>query len=724
VDALLVLLICGSVAIGWRLVQRPDSAPATCWVFGWIAAGAGSILVLVRDSFPLALYLAFPLGSLFPVLLLAGALRLAARPVPRWLLPLGFAYGCARAAVAATGLVWVAWAAALCIEPLLVLAAAWVTYQATPRADIAWSERLLAPSLVVLAALGAVHVAWLMRVEGVPQGLLAMWVVAVPSLLGVQLHSQWERGRRSLRRAHDELERRVEERTAELRESEARYRVATELGSDLAFGLHIDSDTHFYGGWFSDAFPRITGYSVDELQAGGWYSVLHPEDLPAARAQFLAILAGRAREMETRLDTKDGRIITVVTRMRVTRDGRHLHVAGAARDVTEVRRAEAERRRLEQRMFEAQRLESLAMLTGGVAHDFNNLLAVILGNSRAALAETPPEAPLYARLSRIRAAAEHGARLTEQMLAYSGKSSLALKPIDLSRLVEEMADLLRASVSERCAIELELAPRAPVEGDGTQLQQVMLNLVTNASEALGERDGRVRIRTGRAELGADALAEAEGAAAGRCNFLEISDDGPGMDEATRQRIFEPFFTTKFSGRGLGLAAVLGIVRAHRGAVQVESEPGRGTTVRVLLPEAPRSAARVDGAASRRAEPARRGTVQVVDDHESVVEVAQLILESAGHRVIASIGGRAGIEHFRAQAREIDAVLLDLTMPDADGEQVLDEIRRLRPDVRVIIATGYGAGYAAERVRSRVAGFVRKPYEPEEMLAAIDHALQE
>ena len=330
---------------------------------------------------------------------------------------------------------------------------------------------------------------------------------------------------------------------------------------------------------------------------------------------------------------------------------------------------------------------------------------------------------LAARLSRIRAAAEHGARLTEQMLAYSGKSSLALKPIDLSHLVEEMADLLRASVSEHCHLELELAPRAPVEGDGTQLQQVLLNLVTNASEALDAREGRVAVRTGRTELDARDLADAvgaEGAAPGSYVFLEVTDDGPGMDEATRQRIFEPFFTTKFSGRGLGLAAVLGIVRAHRGVLRVRSEPGEGTAVCVLLPLPEGRAARTD--AGIRAAPGRRGTVLVVDDQESVVEVAQLMLLSAGHRVLAAVGGRAGIEDFRARAGEIDAVLLDLTMPDVDGEQVLLELQRLRPDVPVIIATGYDAGYVAERVRSRVAGFVRKPYQPEEMLAQVDRAL--
>jgi CheY-like chemotaxis protein len=285
-----------------------------------------------------------------------------------------------------------------------------------------------------------------------------------------------------------------------------------------------------------------------------------------------------------------------------------------------------------------------------------------------------------------------------------------------------MADLLRASVSERCRIELELAPHAPAEGDATQLQQVLLNLVTNAAEALAERRGRVIVRTGCTEVGAHATG-AEGAGPGRYVFLEVEDDGPGMDAATRLRIFEPFFTTKFSGRGLGLAAVQGIARAHRGAVEIESEPGRGTRLRVLMPLAARAPQTTrDEATPADSAARRRGTVLVVDDQESVVEVAQHILQSAGHRVLTAVGGSAGIARFAEHAHEIDAVLLDLTMPDADGEQVLEALQRVRPEVPVIIATGYGAGFTAQRVRARVAGFVHKPYAFEEMLAQIERAL--
>jgi PAS domain S-box-containing protein len=735
VQALLILLVCGSLTLGALWVRRPDTHAIGYWVSGWMAAGAGGVLLLVRDAFPQAFLLAFPLGTLFPMLLLAGALVLAGRRIPGWLLPGALLYGLARAGVAAAGYPALAWAGAA-VEPVAVLAAAWIIHRAQPRGAASRSQRLLAPSFVVLALIGTLHVA-LMTSEGKPPAaLVAIWVAAIPSLFGLQVHAEWERARRALLDARDQLEERVAARThelarvnASLRESEARYRVASELGSDFSFGFSGDTRETIEGGWVSDAFLRMSGYSLADLKGSSWLSLLHPDDLPRIRAEFTSIVAGHARELELRLIAKDGRVLTLHARLLVKRDAGGVRVVGVARDVTEARRAEQERRALERRVLEAQRHESLAVLTGGVAHDFNNLLMVILGNARIALAETPPESTLHARLTRIRAAAEHGARLTEQMLAYAGKSSLALKPLELSHLVEDMADLLRAAVSERCRLELDLdvAARAPVEGDATQLQQVVLNLVTNASESLAGASGTVRVRTGRCEVGAAELAGAAGTEhpePGRYAFLEVSDDGPGMDAATRSRIFQPFFTTKFSGRGLGLAAVLGIVRAHSGVVQVKSEPGAGASLRVLIPEARGSVARAarPAAATPVARARETGTVLVVDDQDSVLELAQIVLESAGHRVLTALGGRAGIERFREQADEIDVVWLDLGMPDADGEEVLRELKRLRPDVRVIIATGYAGD--SQRIPAGVRGFVRKPYEPEEMLDQVARALSD
>jgi PAS domain S-box-containing protein len=566
-------------------------------------------------------------------------------------------------------------------------------------------------------------------------GLLAIWVVAVPPLFGLQIYSEWERGRRLLQCARDELEARVMARTAELaranaslRESEARSLVVSELGSDLAFGFRMSAGGFLHGGWVTDAYTRTTGYTIEDLAGVGWRLLIHPEERKSFPRLFAAALDGEVREFENRLVTRSGRVITVHTRLDVTRDAGDsiFNVVGAGRDITEEKQNLQARRELELRVLEAQRFESLAVLTGGVAHDFNNLLAVILGNSRIAATEVPMGSALELRLARIRAAAEHGAALTEQMLAYSGRSGVALKPLDLSHLVEEMVDLVRASISERCQLELDLAPRAPAEGDTTQIRQILLNLVTNASESLPDGLGTLHVRTGLVEQGAEDLAGAAGTERPRPGvyaFLEVSDDGQGMDVSTQARVFDPFFTTKFSGRGLGLAAVLGIVRAHHGVVRIRSEIGTGTCVRVLLPELRGAFAGKDHVQASGGEEPRSGTILVVDDQDYVVEVAQAFLERAGHSVVTASGGRAAIEIFRARAHEIDAVLLDLAMPDTGGEEVFHEILRIRSDVRVIIATGFSEQAALERLASfGVVGFVRKPYQPEEILEQVNRAL--
>jgi two-component system cell cycle sensor histidine kinase/response regulator CckA len=403
-----------------------------------------------------------------------------------------------------------------------------------------------------------------------------------------------------------------------------------------------------------------------------------------------------------------------------------MRVVGAARDVTEARRAEEERFRLERQVQEAQRLESLGLVTGGVAHDFNNLLAVILGNGRLALAELPVGHPLRPRLERMLAAAEHGAGLTEQMLVYAGRAPRAQKPVDLSWLVADMLDLARASLPPGVVLREELGPGVWVQGDETQLRQVVLNLVANAGEALDARPGRVEVRTRHAEASAEDLARGRGApdlAPGRHALLEVVDDGGGMDAETRERVFEPFFTTKLSGRGLGLAAVLGIVRGHGGRVAVASEPGRGSCFRVWLPA---GTARLSARAGAPAAPrAARGAarVLVIDDQEPVLDLAREFLSRAGFAVEIALGGRAGLERIRAAAGDFDAVVLDLAMPELDGEQVGRALRALHPELPLLLVSGYEADLAAARYASLAPSrFLRKPFAREELAGALAELL--
>jgi signal transduction histidine kinase len=306
------------------------------------------------------------------------------------------------------------------------------------------------------------------------------------------------------------------------------------------------------------------------------------------REQHEAARRGESREFEARVVTKQGEVRWLHTHIQgLHRDG-VLRMVGASRDITEARRAEEERRALDQHMREVQRLESLGVLAGGIAHDFNNLLSVIQGgNSALAIADLDPEAPVQQRLKRIRSAAEHAAGLTEQMLTYSGNAGVTLKPLTLSSLVESVLVLLEASVSKQTTLQTRLARDLPlVEGDETQLRQVVVNLVTNASEALEGAPGRVCVETGTVRASRAYLSDAYSPRSlpeGDHVYLEVSDTGVGIEEAARARIFEPFFTTKRSGRGLGLAAVLGIVQSHHGALKLTSEVGQGTRFRVLLP---------------------------------------------------------------------------------------------------------------------------------------------
>ena len=398
-------------------------------------------------------------------------------------------------------------------------------------------------------------------------------------------------------------------------------------------------------------------------------------------------------------------------------------------DITGRKRAERERRALEEKIQKTQKLESLGVLAGGIAHDFNNLLMGILGNADLALLRMPPESPGRPNVQAIDTAAQRAADLTNQLLAYSGAGRFVVERVDLNRLVEETAGLLRTVISKKVVLRFALAPDLPpVEADATQIRQVVMNLITNASEAIEDRNGMVTVSTGvleadRAYLSGTYLDES--LPEGRYVYLEVSDTGCGMDEETRARIFDPFFTTKFTGRGLGLAAVLGIVRGHGGAIKVYSEPGRGTSVKVLLPEALGSIRESpEGPGSGRETWRGRGLVLVVDDDAPVRQVAAMMLEDAGFRVLQAADGREGVELFRSYAEEIAAVLLDLTMPRMSGEEAFREMRRIRPDVPVILSSGYNEQDATNRFAGKgIAGFIQKPYRSADLLAEIRKVLE-
>ncbi len=409
--------------------------------------------------------------------------------------------------------------------------------------------------------------------------------------------------------------------------------------------------------------------------------------------------------------------------------GRVAGVLGLAIDLTERQQAEDARLALERKLLETQKLESLGALAAGIAHDFNNLLMSVLGNASLVLAELPANSPLREALGQIEVAARRGSDLTRQMLAYAGRGVVALEAVDVNRLVGEMKDLLRVSMARRARISHQLAADLPaIEADPTQMRQVVMNFLTNASDAIGEAEGTITVRTTLVELDDAALAAmrtAPDAAPGPHVCIEVADTGCGMDATTIERIFDPFFSTKFAGRGLGLATVLGIVRRHRGALAVESTPGRGTTFRVYLPRAEATA----GAEERAAEPAAANTeppartVLLVDDEDDVRAVTQHMLERLGCTVLLAADGRQGVDVFRANANLIDAVIVDLTLPRLSGEQAFGEIRRIRPDARVILMSGFDDARTTSRLTADgLAGFLRKPFSVADLRATMEDAI--
>jgi two-component system, cell cycle sensor histidine kinase and response regulator CckA len=440
------------------------------------------------------------------------------------------------------------------------------------------------------------------------------------------------------------------------------------------------------------------------------FDKIMPEDLPAVRAS----IHESARTLqpwhhEFRLRRADGTVVwlrgdSVPER---TADGNTVWY-GFMSDITESRR-------LETKLVEAAKLESLGVLAGGIAHDFNNLLTGILGNASLARQELPPTSLGQPMLDQIETAARRAADLCKQMLAYSGKGRFVVQRLDLNKLIEDTTHLLNISIAKNCILRFNLAPSLPaIKADATQLRQVIMNLVINGSEAIASRSGVLALTTGVARVDDEYLKGFRPDASpppGDYVFVEVSDNGCGMDAATLTRIFDPFFTTKFTGRGLGLAAVLGIVRGHKGGLKVYSEPDKGTTFKLFFPVA---SGQPQDSASPFPHPLPfkgTGTVLVVDDEETVRAVAARMLERLGFSVMAANDGREGMEKFRADPARFTLVLLDLTMPHLDGEETFRQMRMLNPAVRVILTSGFNQQEAVNRFTGKgLAGFIQKPFE--------------
>jgi two-component system, cell cycle sensor histidine kinase and response regulator CckA len=487
---------------------------------------------------------------------------------------------------------------------------------------------------------------------------------------------------------------------------------------------------------FNETFTKLLGFDRDTIGRTTAEIGLWPATADRDRAINLFKVQGRVRNLEVKWRRRTGELIDVLmSAAPVTVDGQAC-VVTIASDIGELKRLEEERLEMERRLLHAQRLESLGVLAGGIAHDFNNLLMAILGNLDLALMDLSPVSPARFSIEQSATAARRAADLTRQMLAYSGKARFEVRRLDLSELVENNAHLFRACISKIVGFNVHLDRALPlINVDSGQIQQVIMNLITNASEAVGDQPGAISLSTGVQTCDAACLSRSsvgELPPPGRFVYLEVADTGCGMDPPTQRRLFDPFFSTKSMGRGLGMSAILGIVRAHQGAIFVDSTVGKGTTIRVLFPAGempppnePQSAVAesLPGPAGEKS--AAKGTILVVDDEDMVRNVCVHILRRHGWQVIAASNGPEAIELFRQNPAGIDCVILDQSMPQMDGMTVFRELRTIQPGVKVILSSGYSSNHGSGQSLSAegLAGFIQKPYSLQGLREELARVLQ-
>lgn len=468
------------------------------------------------------------------------------------------------------------------------------------------------------------------------------------------------------------------------RESEERFRLAVSASRDFVW----DADLIKNQIYMSPRFAELLGLPVAPLlMAVPWVNSIHPDDRQAVEQAVRAAIESGARfEHRHRALNKDGQVVNLHASGMVVRDasGKATRFLGFIRDVTQEVAAEASR-------VQSQKLESLGLLAGGVAHDFNNLLTVLSSSLSLAELQLADGKPVHETLGMASMAVTRAATLTRQLLAYAGRSKLAHAPMDLNRLVDTMGELLNVSVSRKVKLERVLAARLPaVMADDGQLQQVVMNLITNASEAIGEVEGTVTLRTELIELTAPPADVIGACPVGRVVRLMVSDTGKGMTPEVRERLFDPFFSTKGSGRGLGLAALGGIMRSHGGAIGLTSELGRGSTFSVYLPAldgmapAPVPAVKLDTSAPLRAR------VLLVDDEAMIRRTARRLLEAIGCTVEEAGTGAEAVAAVSKDASRFDVVLMDLSMPEMDGYEAARRLGVLSPRLPVVLSSGYSA----------------------------------
>jgi PAS domain S-box-containing protein len=509
----------------------------------------------------------------------------------------------------------------------------------------------------------------------------------------------------------------------QVEESRENYRIVSDLVSDWAYSIRVTPDGHFVNEWITEAFARSTGYTPEELEArGGWLALVHPEDRHLQQQRYQRLLAGHPEVTELRILDKHGEVRWIRDYGRPEQDpasGRVVRFYGAAQDVTE-------RHALEEQLRQAQKMEAVGRLAGGVAHDFNNLLMVIRGYTELLTEQLPPDSPLHRSAMQIEKAADRAAGLTQQLLAFSRKQMLAPQVLNLNTSLAGVDRMLHRLIGEH--IEIVTCPGDGlgwVKADPGQIEQVILNLALNARDAM-PNGGKLTLETANAVMDEQFVRVNRGAVPGEYVLLAVSDTGAGMDAATQARIFEPFFTTKEVGKGtgLGLATVYGIVKQSNGYITVESEPGQGACFRIYLPRVPAPA---DAAAEPQRAPAvahGRETVLVVEDQDDVRDLALEFLRSQGYVVLHASNGADALQVAGRHSGKIDCMITDVIMPGMSGPELAQRLTAERPDMRVLFVSGYAEDAIGQHgVLEKGTQFLSKPFSREALSRKLREILE-
>ncbi|MEI6207604.1 MAG: PAS domain S-box protein [Desulfuromonadales bacterium] len=503
---------------------------------------------------------------------------------------------------------------------------------------------------------------------------------------------------------------------AVLAESEERYRALFTRAGDGIFIMSTDGKLIEV----NDSFARMHGYSVLEIKQMSLQDLDTPETFRLAPGRIRRLLAGELMTFEVEHYHKDGHVFPLEVSASLIPSGGENYIQCFHRDITERKQAEEERRQLEQQFHHAQKLESLGVLAGGIAHDFNNILTVILGHCYLAREDLDSEQEYKTSFLQIESAANRAADLCRQMLTYSGKSESVKTGLSLWLLVDEVVKMLKAAISKNVTIELDLKHDVPeIMGDIGQIQQIVMNLIINAAEAIGGANGDIRVALSKLVVEANtADKDAFGTPihVGSYACLQVTDTGCGMDEETQKRIFEPFFTTKFTGRGLGMSAIRGIVKAHDGFLLVTSTPGVGTKFKVCFPLPDISYQDSTTTPAILTPSAKAGTtILLVDDEETLCNMGINLLASLGFATITAQHGLEAVEIYRERSNEIDMILLDLIMPVMGGIDAYRELRSIAPTLPIVFCSGYSVESVSDIIKhDEHAAFVHKPYKPEEL----------